>query len=72
MTAFLVVTVTANSDYGEGKGSDPGELAAMADAIRYLQGLDKVYGQAARPRFGKRNYGGRRMADDVDSQLIYG
>merc|ERR1711962_1227533 len=34
---------------------DPTQLAAMADAIKYLQELDKYYSQVARPRFGKRS-----------------
>ncbi|XP_046390053.1 neuropeptide F isoform X2 [Ischnura elegans] len=33
---------------------DPSQLAAMADALKYLQELDKYYSQVARPRFGKR------------------
>nr|UES72883.1 neuropeptide F1 a [Carausius morosus] len=33
---------------------DPDQLAAMADALKYLQELDRYYSQVARPRFGKR------------------
>ncbi|XP_064114138.1 neuropeptide F isoform X2 [Macrobrachium rosenbergii] len=38
----------------EGK-PDPTQLAAMADALKYLQELDKYYSQVSRPRFGKRS-----------------
>ncbi|CAG2165273.1 unnamed protein product [Oppiella nova] len=31
------------------------EVANMAEAIRYLEQLDKYYSQVARPRFGKRS-----------------
>nr|QBX89062.1 neuropeptide F1 [Nephrops norvegicus] len=34
---------------------DPNQLAAMADALKYLQELDKYYSQVSRPRFGKRS-----------------
>jgi len=50
LVALVIMAVAINADYGEGK-PEGGDLAAMADAIKYLQGLDKVYGQAARPRF---------------------
>jgi hypothetical protein len=30
---------------------DPAQLVAMADAIKYLQDLDKFYAQVARPRY---------------------
>merc|ERR1712189_150019 len=51
--AMLVSTIVVQAS---AQGRDSSEMASMADAIKYLQGLDKVYGQAARPRFGKRNY----------------
>ncbi|XP_053653102.1 neuropeptide F isoform X4 [Cherax quadricarinatus] len=33
----------------------PPQVAAMADALKYLQELDKYYSQVSRPRFGKRS-----------------
>ncbi|KAG7158257.1 neuropeptide F1-like [Homarus americanus] len=30
---------------------DPNQLAAMADALKYLQELDKYYSQVSRPRY---------------------
>lgn len=45
--AMLVSTVVVQAS---AQGRDSSEMASMADAIKYLQGLDKVYGQAARPR----------------------
>jgi len=60
--AMLVSTVVVQAS---AQGRDSSEMASMADAIKYLQGLDKVYGQAARPRFGKRNYP-RYLNFDVD------
>nr|AGM32387.1 neuropeptide F [Coptotermes formosanus] len=36
------------------KPTDPEQLAAMADTLKYLQELDRYYSQIARPRFGKR------------------
>ncbi|KAJ9584397.1 hypothetical protein L9F63_021259 [Diploptera punctata] len=32
------------------KSTDPDQLAAMADTLRYLQELDRYYSQVARPR----------------------
>lgn len=32
------------------KPTDPEQLAAMADALKYLQELDRYYSQVARPR----------------------
>ena len=51
--AVLAVYVTGSqADGGDVmSGGEGGEMTAMADAIKYLQGLDKVYGQAARPRY---------------------
>ena len=45
--AMLVSTIVVQAS---AQGRDSSEMASMADAIKYLQGLDKVYGQAARPR----------------------
>lgn len=50
MVAVLAVYVTGAQ--ADGEGGEGGEMSAMADAIKYLQGLDKVYGQASRPRYG--------------------
>lgn len=52
MFAVLVVYASNVAADGDGMtgGGEGGEVSAMADAIKYLQGLDKVYGQAARPR----------------------
>nr|ANO53985.1 NPF [Limulus polyphemus] len=47
------------------------EVSNMADAIRYLESLEKYYSQVARPRFGRslnRNFGTR---SDVEPR-IYG
>lgn len=51
--AVLAVYVTSAEADGDGMtgAGEGGEMTAMADAIKYLQGLDKVYGQAARPRY---------------------
>ncbi|XP_046451020.1 neuropeptide F-like isoform X2 [Daphnia pulex] len=55
MVVLAVCVTTTKADGGDVmSGGEGGEMTAMADAIKYLQGLDKVYGQAARPRFGKR------------------
>lgn len=50
LTIALIITAIVVSAEMDGK-NEGGEMAAMADAIKYLQSLDKVYGQAARPRF---------------------
>lgn len=51
LVAVLAVYATSVQADGDGMtGGEGGEMSAMADAIKYLQGLDKVYGQAARPR----------------------
>jgi hypothetical protein len=33
------------------KPTDPEQLAAMADTLKYLQELDRYYSQVARPRY---------------------
>nr|WLY76855.1 neuropeptide F1 transcript variant X1 [Galleria mellonella] len=38
----------------------------MADALRMLQELDRLYTQAARPRFGKRSDAFTNWAKDVE------
>lgn len=51
LVAVLAIYATSVQADGDGMaGGEGGEMSAMADAIKYLQGLDKVYGQAARPR----------------------
>merc|ERR1712191_2901 len=52
----VAMLISAMVVQASAQGRDSSEMASMADAIKYLQGLDKVYGQAARPRFGKRSY----------------
>lgn len=54
MAVLAIYATSAQADGDVMGGGEGGEMTAMADAIKYLQGLDKVYGQAARPRFGKR------------------
>ncbi|XP_057376125.1 uncharacterized protein LOC130697008 [Daphnia carinata] len=52
LVVMAVLAVYATSVQADGDvmgGGEGGEMTAMADAIKYLQGLDKVYGQAARP-----------------------
>ncbi|XP_076329178.1 uncharacterized protein LOC143235168 [Tachypleus tridentatus] len=47
------------------------EVSNMADALRYLESLEKYYSQVARPRYGrslKRNYGTRSEVEPI----IYG
>jgi hypothetical protein len=52
MVVLAVCVTTTKADGGDVmSGGEGGEMTAMADAIKYLQGLDKVYGQAARPRY---------------------
>lgn len=52
MAVLAVCVTTTKADGGDViSGGEGGEMTAMADAIKYLQGLDKVYGQAARPRY---------------------
>ena len=52
LAAFVVLVVMTSQAQADDLigGEGGGELTAMVDAIKYLQGLDKVYGQAARPR----------------------
>nr|XP_045583452.1 neuropeptide F-like isoform X3 [Procambarus clarkii] len=54
MVVAAVVVGVLEMGAVEGK-PDPTELAAMADAIKYLQELTKYYSQVSRPRFGKRS-----------------
>lgn len=54
LVVVAVLAIYATSAHADGDvigGGEGGEMTAMADAIKYLQGLDKVYGQAARPRY---------------------
>ncbi|KAI9554646.1 hypothetical protein GHT06_019919 [Daphnia sinensis] len=51
MAVLAVYATSAQADGDVMGGGEGGEMTAMADAIKYLQGLDKVYGQAARPRY---------------------
>lgn len=46
----MALSSSAIVEADEGGLGGEGDVTAMADAIKYLQGLDKVYGQAARPR----------------------
>ena len=46
----VAMLISAMVVQASAQGRDSSEMASMADAIKYLQGLDKVYGQAARPR----------------------
>ena len=46
----VLLGIYVDSVHADETGAEGGEMSAMADAIKYLQGLDKVYGQAARPR----------------------
>jgi len=58
VAAFVVLVMiasSANNVFVEANGGEEGGNN-IVDAIKYLQGLDKVYGQAARPRFGKRGH----------------
>ncbi|XP_027221822.1 neuropeptide F isoform X2 [Penaeus vannamei] len=53
----VVVVLVVATDLGavaEAK-PDPSQLANMAEALKYLQELDKYYSQVSRPRFGKRS-----------------
>ncbi|XP_042870457.1 neuropeptide F-like isoform X2 [Penaeus japonicus] len=53
----VVVVLVAATDLvavAEAK-PDPSQLANMAEALKYLQELDKYYSQVSRPRFGKRS-----------------
>lgn len=55
MAVLAVYVTSAQADGGDVmSGGEGGEMTAMADAIKYLQGLDKVYGQAARPRYNRK------------------
>ncbi|KAG8227653.1 hypothetical protein J437_LFUL007849 [Ladona fulva] len=50
--AVLVLLGVAAELWSPAEGKpDPGQLAAMADALKYLQELDKYYSQVARPSF---------------------
>lgn len=51
MAVLAIYATSAQADGDVMGGGEGGEMTAMADAIKYLQGLDKVYGQAARPRY---------------------
>jgi hypothetical protein len=44
---ILIPSLTANV---WAKPTDPEQLAAMADTLKYLQELDRYYSQVARPR----------------------
>ncbi|XP_050711687.1 neuropeptide F-like isoform X3 [Eriocheir sinensis] len=57
LTALVVgvILVGALEMGGAEAKPDPTQLAAMADALKYLQELDKYYSQVSRPRFGKRS-----------------
>ena len=53
VAAFVVLVMiasSANNVFVEANGGEEGGNN-IVDAIKYLQGLDKVYGQAARPRY---------------------
>ena len=54
LAAFVVLVMIASSAnsglFVEASGGEDGSNQ-IVDAIKYLQGLDKVYGQAARPRY---------------------
>lgn len=50
LALVVLLGVYVDSVAADEAGAEGGEMSAMADAIKYLQGLDKVYGQAARPR----------------------
>ncbi|CAB3222287.1 unnamed protein product [Arctia plantaginis] len=41
----------------------------MAEALRMLQELDRIYTQAARPRFGKRSDAYTNWAKDLEVRL---
>jgi len=46
---LVMIASSANNVFVEANGGEEGGNN-IVDAIKYLQGLDKVYGQAARPR----------------------
>ena len=72
MTALLAVYVTSVQADGEGMtGGEGGEISAMADAIKYLQGLDKVYGQATRPRYTRNTYSFSSSSPSFVSLFFY-
>lgn len=53
LTALVVgvILVGALEMGGAEAKPDPTQLAAMADALKYLQELDKYYSQVSRPRY---------------------
>jgi hypothetical protein len=46
--AFVLIPNIAHNVWA--KPTDPEQLAAMADTLKYLQQLDRYYSQIARPR----------------------
>nr|P86442.1 RecName: Full=Neuropeptide F; Short=Lom-NPF; Short=NPF; Short=longNPF; Flags: Precursor [Locusta migratoria]AYO24236.1 neuropeptide F 1 [Locusta migratoria] len=49
----------------EAQQADGNKLEGLADALKYLQELDRYYSQVARPRFGKRAELRPDVVDDV-------
>jgi len=50
---------------------DPTQLAAMADAIKYLQELDKYYSQVARPSTRSARSSGAAKLDVLENTLKF-
>ncbi|XP_053206548.1 neuropeptide F-like [Panonychus citri] len=50
---ILAVTVILNLSQQASARPNMDEMANMAEALRYLEKLDKYYSQMARPRFGR-------------------
>ncbi|XP_015786552.1 neuropeptide F [Tetranychus urticae] len=50
---ILVVTIVLNLSQQASARPNIDEMANMAEALRYLEKLDKYYSQIARPRFGR-------------------
>nr|AEK94231.1 neuropeptide F [Galleria mellonella] len=61
--AVAIAVVLAVICLVEARGEGPHD---MADALRMLQELDRLYTQAARPRFGKRSDAFTNWAKDVE------
>ncbi|XP_047100626.1 neuropeptide F [Schistocerca piceifrons] len=61
---LLVVTAPAPAE-AQQAAADGNKLEGLADALKYLQELDRYYSQVARPRFGKRSELRPDVVDDV-------
>nr|XP_026485312.1 neuropeptide F-like isoform X2 [Vanessa tameamea] len=64
---FAIAVVLAMVCLAEAREDSPHD---MADALRMLQELDRLYTQAARPRFGKRSDAFSNWAKDLEKPDI--